>query len=81
MSKKPDFKKLREVKKSANDGDTEKGNFMAVRLAKKDFLRAKFAFAEHDLSIQSALVEAINRLMIEWGESPVADIGTSRKND
>ena len=81
MSKKPDFNKLRTVKKPAKVGGVEKGNFMAVRLAKKDFLRAKFAFAEHDLSIQSGLVEAINRLMIEWGESPVADIGTSRKNN
>jgi len=81
MSKKPDFNKLREARESTKSGDNTKANFMAVRLAKKDFLRAKFAFAEHDLSIQSALVEAINRLMIEWGESPVADIGTSRKND
>lgn len=80
MSKKPDFKKLIAVKKPIDDSN-EKGKFMAVRLAKRDFLRAKFAFSERDLSIQSALVEAINKQLIEWGESPVADIGTSRKND
>lgn len=74
------FEGLRKVKnkKTVVAAENEFG-FMTVRLGKKDARRFKRAAEDNDFTNQSALVEAINRLMIEWGESPVTDHGSAGK--
>ena len=61
-----------------NQKPTEFG-FLTVRLSKQDAKRFKRAAEDAGLTNQSGLVEAVNRMMVEWGESPVADHGTAGK--
>lgn len=42
-------------------------------------MRVKHAAERNGHTNQSALVEALNRLMAEWGEPVVADIGSAGK--
>jgi hypothetical protein len=44
-----------------------------------DAVRFKHAAEDRGLTIQSALVEAINRVFAEWGEAPAADPTTGQK--
>jgi predicted DNA binding CopG/RHH family protein len=53
--------------------------FFAVRLSNSDGMRFKHAAERNGFTNQKALVEAINRLMSEWGEASVADIGSGGK--
>jgi len=77
------FEGLRSVKdkktKIAAGAAGNEFGFMTVRLSKKDARRFKRAAEDNDFTNQSALVEAINRVMIEWGESPVTDHGSAGK--
>jgi len=50
-----------------------------VRLSLDDAIRVKHAAEKNGHTNQSALVEAVNRLMAEWGEPVVADIGSAGK--
>ena len=50
-----------------------------VRLSLDDAVRVKHAAERNGHTNQSALVEAINRLMAEWGEPVVADVGSAGK--
>lgn len=74
------FEGLRSVKdKKTKIAAGNEFGFMTVRLSKKDARRFKRAAEDNDFTNQSALVEAINRVMIEWGESPVTDHGSAGK--
>jgi len=50
-----------------------------VRLSLEDAVRVKHAAERNGHTNQSALVEAINRLMAEWGEPVVSDVGSAGK--
>ena len=50
-----------------------------VRLSLDDAVRVKHAAERNGHTNQSALVEALNRLMAEWGEPVVADVGSAGK--
>ena len=50
-----------------------------VRLSLDDAVRVKHAAERNGHTNQSALVEAINRLMAEWGEPVVSDVGSAGK--
>ena len=50
-----------------------------VRLSLEDALRVKHAAERNGHTNQSALVEAVNRLMAEWGEPVVSDVGSAGK--
>jgi len=50
-----------------------------VRLSLNDAVRVKHAAERNGHTNQSALVEAINRLMAEWGEPVVSDVGSAGK--
>jgi hypothetical protein len=52
---------------------------LQVRLTRNDAVRFKHAAEDRGLTIQSALVEAINRVFAEWGEAPAADPTTGQK--
>ena len=52
---------------------------LQVRLTRNDAVRFKRAAEDRGLTIQSALVEAINRVFAEWGEAPAADPTTGQK--
>ena len=47
--------------------------------SQQDAKRFKRAAEDAGLTNQSGLVEAVNRMMVEWGESPLADHGTAGK--
>lgn len=53
---------------------------LQVRLSAEDAKRFKRAAEDRGLSVQGGLVDAVNRLMIEWDESPVFDPGSAGKN-
>jgi len=50
-----------------------------VRLSLDDARRVKHAAERNGHTNQSALVEAVNRLMAEWGEPVVTDVGSAGK--
>lgn len=50
-----------------------------VRLSLDDARRVKHAAERNGHTNQSALVEAVNRLMAEWGEPVVTDVGSPGK--
>lgn len=51
--------------------------FAQVRLTAEDAKRFRRAAEDNgNLTLQAAMVEAINALMASWGESPVSDPGT-----
>ena len=50
-----------------------------VRLSLEDAVRVKHAAERNGHTNQSALVEAVNRLMAEWGEPVVSDVGSAGK--
>ncbi len=80
----PDFSKFTQTrKKKIVEGSTEKVSpvglkHLQVRLTKPDAIRLRRAAEDRDLSLQSALIEAINLLMDHWGDGPVDDPGTVR---
>lgn len=82
MSKKPSIAGLataKAVKKAASKPATAATEFkhIQVRLSADDAKRFKRAAEDYgNLSLQAAMVEAINALMLSWGESPVSDPGT-----
>ena len=51
---------------------------LQVQVLKTDALDFKHEAERRGLSVQAALVEAINRLRQEWGLSPIADPGAAR---
>ncbi len=51
---------------------------LQVQLLKPDALDFKHEAERRGLSVQAALVEAINRLRQEWGLPPIADPGAAR---
>ena len=55
--------------------------FFAVRFSNSDGMRFKHAAERNGFTNQSALVEAVNRLMAEWGEASLADIGSAGKSN
>lgn len=81
----PDFTgfatRASQVKKSAPPlpRDTDAVRHLQVRLTRNDAVRFKRGAEDRGLTIQSALVEAINRVFAEWGEAPAADPTTSQK--
>lgn len=80
MSKKNTFDHLKAAKKTVEAGSNPvKFRTLSVRLDLADARRFKSAADNNGLTNQAALVEAINRLMIEWSESPVADVGSTGK--
>jgi len=55
--------------------------FFTVRLEKSDAIRFKRAAEDNGYkSNQSALIDAINKMMGEWAESPVVDNGSAGKS-
>lgn len=50
-----------------------------VRMARDDAARFKAALIKQGMSAQAGLIEAVNLLMSEWGESPVSDPGSAGK--
>lgn len=58
---------------------TDQFRQLHVRLSLEDAVRVKHAAERNGHTNQSALVEAINRLMAEWGEPVVADVGSAGK--
>ena len=50
-----------------------------VRLSLEDAVRVKHAAERNGHTNQSALVEAVNRLMSEWGEPVSSDVGSAGK--
>jgi hypothetical protein len=81
----PDFTgfatRASQVKKSAPPlpRDTDAVRHLQVRLTRNDAVRFKRGAEDRGLTIQSALVEAINRVFAEWGEAPAADPTTSQR--
>lgn len=63
---------------AAPDMELEFG-FLTARFSKQDARRFKRSAEDHGLTIQSGLVEAVNRLMLEWGAVPVVDHGSAGK--
>ena len=53
--------------------------FLTARFSKQDARRFKRSAEDNGLTIQSGLVEAVNRLMLEWGVPPVVDHGSAGK--
>ena len=78
MSKKS-FDHLKTAKKTVDAIGKAEYRTLSVRLDLNDARRFKSAADNNGLTNQSALVEAINRLMSEWGESPVAEVGSNGK--
>ena len=76
------FEGLRAVKdkkvKAKPETATEFG-FLTVRLNKQDAKRVKSAAEDNAHTNQSGLIEAINRVMIEWNQPPVTDHGSAGK--
>lgn len=58
---------------------TNEFRYLQVRLTNKDANRLKASIVSKGLSVQSVLVEAINRWMQEHNQPPLADPGTGRK--
>lgn len=52
---------------------------LQVRLTSKDAKRIRCQADERDLSIQDALVLALNNLLLEWGQQPVSNPGTAKR--
>ena len=73
------FDHLTATKKSPEASSQNQYRTLSVRLALDDARRFRSAADKNGLTNQSALVEAINRLMSEWGESPVAEVGSNGK--
>ena len=80
MSKKNTFDHLQNIKKPAKSSESLKFSYFTIRLDSKDANRLKYLFSENGHTIQSAMVEAINKLVEEWREKPIADHGTGRKS-
>lgn len=59
--------------------DIDAVRHLQVRLTRNDAVRFKRAAEDRGLTIQSALVEAINRIFAEWEEAPAADPTTGQK--
>ena len=76
------FEGLRAVKdkkvKAEPVSATEFG-FLTVRLSKQDAKSFKRAAEDNGHTNQSGLIEAINRVMIEWNQPPVTDHGSAGK--
>ena len=60
-------------------GHADAVRHLQVRLTRNDAVRFKRAAEDRGLTIQSALVEAINRVFAEWGEAPAPDPTTGQK--
>ena len=81
MSKIPDFNNdLTNIPKPKKETEGAP-RFFAVRLSNSDGMRFKHSAERNGFTNQKALVEAINRLMSEWGEASVADIGSAGKSN
>lgn len=52
---------------------------LQVRLTSKDAKAIRCQTGMRDLSIQDALVLALNNLLLEWGELPISNPGTAKK--
>jgi hypothetical protein len=86
---KPDFSGFTKGARAAKEkprADSEPGvvadlkfRHLQVRLERGDAIRFRRAAEDHGLTLQTALVEAINHMMAEWGEPPVANPGTASK--
>tara|TARA_B110000967_G_C18682170_1_gene458638 strand:+ start:160 stop:393 length:234 start_codon:yes stop_codon:yes gene_type:complete len=69
---------IKKTSKVEPDMELEFG-FLTARFRKQDAKRFKRAAEDNGLTIQSGLVEAVNRLMLEWGAPPVVDHGSAGK--
>ena len=69
---------IKKTPKVEPDMELEFG-FLTARFSKQDARRFKRSAEDHGLTIQSGLVEAVNRLMLEWGAVPVVDHGSAGK--
>jgi hypothetical protein len=63
----------------ANQPDDGTFRHLQVRLTSRDAKRVRCQADERNLSIQDALVTALNNLMLEWGQQPVANPGTAKR--
>lgn len=90
MAKKPDtvtsalsgfLNKAREndCAKLAESEDQAGHRHLQVRLTKRDAKRFRCLSDTRDMSIQDALVNAVNALLAEWNEPPVANPGARTK--
>jgi len=77
MSKKPH--KFNKPEKTTSVTVENSYRTLSVRLDLNDARRFKSAADNRGFTNQAALVEAVNRLLVEWGESPVADVGSTGK--
>ena len=79
MSKIPDFNNdLTNIPKLKKE-TAQQFRTLGVRLDLDDARRFKSEADARGLSNQKALVEAINRLMAEWGKASVAEVGSVGK--
>ena len=74
------FNHLNDVSQPPKKKKEGSPRFFSVRLSNSDAMRFKHAAERNGFTNQKALVEAINRLMSEWGEASVADIGSGGKS-
>lgn len=76
------FEGLRAVKDkkvTAKSAPVTEFGFLTVRLNKQDAKRFKRAAEDNGHTNQSGLIEAINRVMLEWNQPPVTDHGSAGK--
>ena len=50
-----------------------------ARLLKQDSIRFKRAAEDRNLTLHDGLIEAMNLMMVQWGESPISNIGANKK--
>tara|TARA_R110002072_G_C7792822_1_gene521007 strand:- start:63 stop:299 length:237 start_codon:yes stop_codon:yes gene_type:complete len=73
------FEGLRATGKKTKPVEVTEYGYLTVRLSKQDAKRFKRTAEDNNHTNQSGLIEAINRVMVEWNESPVADHGSAGK--
>ena len=77
-TKKP-TKTKKDVKAEKLDAENIEIRYIQGRFEKNDAIRYKRAAEDNGLTLHNALVEAINLQMVQWGESPLANVGTTKK--
>jgi len=87
MTKKPDFKgfgkasQKKTTSKTSGQIVTPTGyRHLQVRLATADAIRFRRGAEDRGMNLQSALVEAVNALLSNWGEPPAVDLGSAGKS-
>lgn len=71
---------MKQAKKASQTSGPAYKNLQA-RTILEDAARFKYEAEKRGLSVQDALVEAINSLLREWGEPPIRNPGANRSPD